>query len=174
VNWTDLLRSEIESTYKATEGLLDFVDERNLGWKPATGTNWMTTGQLLHHLPEACGLLCRGFVTGVWPMPEGMTPADMKPEEMLPPAEAMATATSVAAVREALEKDKQVALDMVFEAGEENLANQDTFAPWDPDHPMKLGQRLLHMVGHLSQHKAQLFYYLKLQGKPVNTWNLYG
>lgn len=173
MNWTELLRREIESTYRATEGLLDLVDEDMLGWKPATGTNWMTTGQLLHHLPEACGLLCRGFVTGVWPLPEGETPADMEPGDMLPPAEAMATAKSVAAVREALEEDKQLALAMVAEAGEENLANQDTHAPWDPE-PIKLGQRLLHMVGHLNHHKAQLFYYLKLQGKPVNTWNLYG
>jgi hypothetical protein len=173
VNWTELLRKEIETTYKATEGLLELVDEDMLGWKPATGTNWMTTGQLLHHLPEACGVLCRGFVTGVWPMPAGTTPADMAPEDMLPPAEAMATATSVAAVREALAEDKALALEMVAEAGEENLADQDTHAPWDPD-PMKLGQRLLHMVGHLGTHKAQLFYYLKLQGKPVNTWTLYG
>jgi len=173
VNWTELLRKEIESTYKATDGLLDLVDEDKLHWKPATGANWMTTGQLLHHLPEACGLLCRGFVTGSWPMPEGQTPADLRPEDMLPPAEAMATATSVAAVREVLERDRQLALAMVAEAGEENLANQDTRAPWDPD-AMKLGHRLLHMVGHLGNHRAQLFYYLKLQGKPVNTWNLYG
>jgi hypothetical protein len=173
VNWTELLRKEIESTYRATEGLLDLVDEDKLGWKPATGTNWMTMGQLLHHLPEACGVLCRGFVTGVWPGPGGETPADPQPGEMFPPAEAMATATSVAAVREALAKDKQLALTMVAEAGEENLANQETHAPWDPE-AMRLGQRLLQMIGHLNNHKAQLFYYLKLQGKPVNTWNLYG
>jgi len=41
----------------------------------------------------------------------------------------------------------------VTEAGEEDLANRDTHAPGDPD-PMKLGQRLLHMVGQLNNHKA--------------------
>ena len=30
------------------------------------------------------------------------------------------------------------------------------------------------MVGHLANHKAQLFYYLKLLGKDVNTMHLYG
>jgi hypothetical protein len=30
------------------------------------------------------------------------------------------------------------------------------------------------MVGHLNQHKGQLFYYLKLQGKDVNTMHLWG
>jgi len=39
---------------------------------------------------------------------------------------------------------------------------------------MPLGHRLLGMVGHLELHKAQLFYYLKLQGKPVNTMHMYG
>ena len=29
------------------------------------------------------------------------------------------------------------------------------------------------MIWHLGQHKAQLFYYLKLQGKNVNTMNLW-
>ena len=39
---------------------------------------------------------------------------------------------------------------------------------------MVLGRRLLQMVEHLNQHKGQLFYYLKLQGVPVHTGNLWG
>ena len=46
-------------------------------------------------------------------------------------------------------------------------------APWNPQ-PVQLGQQLLGMVNHLNQHKGQLFYYLKLQGKPVNTMHYYG
>ena len=49
-----------------------------------------------------------------------------------------------------------------------------TPAPWAPEHPMPLGQQLLGMVNHLSLHKAQLFYYLKMLGKPVNTGDMYG
>jgi len=30
------------------------------------------------------------------------------------------------------------------------------------------------MIQHLDRHKVQLFYYLKLQGKPVNTADLWG
>jgi hypothetical protein len=37
-----------------------------------------------------------------------------------------------------------------------------------------LGRYLLQMVQHLDRHKGQLFYYLKLQGKPVNTADLWG
>jgi hypothetical protein len=39
---------------------------------------------------------------------------------------------------------------------------------------MLLGHRLLSMVLHVMQHKGQLYYYLKLQGNPVNTGDLWG
>ena len=173
MNWTELLKQEIETTYGSTFGLIDLVDGDKLGWKPETGENWMTTGQLLQHLPEACGMCFRGFVTGEWPVPEGV-PEDAKPEPTMTPAEAMRMATSVADVRTELERDKQLALAMVAEAGEDRLQDEDTVAPWNETDTMNLGRRLLQMVEHLNTHKCQLFYYLKLQGKPVNTWNLYG
>jgi len=168
MNWTELLKSEIESTYHATDGLLGLVDEKSLNWKPSTGSNWMTTGQLLKHLTNACGACCAGFVTGEWGMP-----ADAKPEDMLPKADKMPAAKTVAETRTALAADKKLAMQMVVEAGEKNLAGKKIGAPWDPTEKL-LGQQLLHMVGHLGTHKAQLFYYLKLQGKPVHTGNMYG
>ena len=152
---------------------MDLVDEDKLDWKPATGSNWMTTGQLLRHLTEACGTGCRGFVTGDWGMPDGSDLSDVKPEDMLPPAEKMETISSVAEAKKLLAADKKVALDRVAQSGEENLANKVAPAPWDP-REMILGHRLLQMVDHLNHHKGQLFYYLKLQGKPVNTGTLWG
>lgn len=168
MNWTEFLKSEIEGTYHATEGLLGLVDDKSLSWKPATGSNWMTTGQLLKHMETACGACCAGFVTGEWGMP-----ADMKPEDMLPPAAKMPAAKSVAETKKALAADKKLALQMVVEAGDKNLGSKKIAAPWDPTEKL-LGTQLLHMVGHLGTHKAQLFYYLKLQGKPVHTGNMYG
>jgi uncharacterized damage-inducible protein DinB len=173
MNWTKLLTSEIESTYAVADKLMEKVDDGKLDWTPTEGGNWMTTGQLLCHMTTACGAVVKGFVTGDWGMPEGMDPSDLKPEDMLPPASSMPTIGSTAEARKKLAEDKNVALGNIQEAGEDNLANQDTTAPWDPN-PMKLGQRLLHMVGHLGNHKSQLYYYLKLQGVPVNTWDLYG
>jgi hypothetical protein len=58
--------------------------------------------------------------------------------------------------------------------GEDELANRQTSAPWDPNSRYALGRHLLQMVQHLDKHKSQLFYYLKLQGKPVNTGDLWG
>ncbi len=173
MNWTDLLEAELGFTYNATERLIALVGGEDLEWKPATGTNWMTTGQLLRHIPDACGACFRGFVAGDWGLPEGVTPDDMTVEQMLPTATNMPTVSSVEEALGLLAEDKKVALDMLAECDEHRLTTQASPAPWDPTE-MILGHRLLQMVGHLAQHKAQLFYYLKLQGNPVNTGHLFG
>ncbi len=173
MDWTTLIKAEIENNYKAAHGLLDMVDEKALSWKPATGSNWMTTGQLLKHMTDSCGATFRGFVTGDWGLPAGVDPVNMSPEEMLPPAEKMAAIGSAAEAKRLLEEDRKLALEMLQRSGESNLATQSAPAPWDP-RDVKLGYRLLQMVGHLNQHKGQLYYYLKMQGKPVNTMHLWG
>ncbi|MCC6862914.1 MAG: DinB family protein [Bryobacterales bacterium] len=174
MNWTELLKSEIETAYASTAKLLDRVDPASLEWKPQTGSNWMTVSQLLKHISEGCGAACKGFVTGDWGMPEGMKIEDIPPEEMLPPAEKLPAIGSVAETKAALEKDKALALQMVDQAGESDLANRKTSAPWAPGVEYALGRHLLQMVQHLERHKSQLFYYLKLQGVPVNTEDLWG
>ena len=171
MEWTSLLKSELEEAYKAAEGLIAMVGDDELDWKPATGENWMTTGQLLKHITDACGMACRGFVTGDWGLPEGLDPSEMSPEQMLPPADQMLSLASVAEATEALAADKQVALEMIDQAVDR--MDEPAPAPWDP-RPTPLGQQLLGMIGHLNNHKGQLYYYLKLQGKKVNTWHYYG
>lgn len=173
MSWKVLLEREVEAVYAVTDAMLDLVDDDALGWKPETGQNWMTTGQVLKHLTTSCGLAFKGFVTGDWGMPDGVDLADLSPEDMLPPAEKMETVTSVAQAKAAFAADKKVALDTLAGLSEEDLANRPAPAPWDKNE-MILGHRLLHMVDHLAIHKAQLFYYLKLQGKPVHTGTLWG
>ena len=56
MNWTQLLQHEIETTYATTAKLLDKVDPKSFDWKPKSGSNWMTIGQLLRHITDACGL----------------------------------------------------------------------------------------------------------------------
>ncbi len=174
MNWTELLYSEIESAYTTTERLLDMVDPHSLTWKPESGSNWMNTGQLLKHITNACGAGCQGFVTGDWGLPDGKNVEDLTPEEMLPPAEKLPAIDSVDEARQLLEDDKAIALRMVAEAGEESLAGKLIGAPWAPGIKSPLGRQLLQMVQHLERHKTQLFYYLKLQGKPVDTADLWG
>ncbi len=173
MNWKEFLSTEIESNYKVSENLMNLVEDKDLDWKPATGENWMTTGQLLLHITGSCGACFKGFVTGDWGFPEDFDPSKMKPEDMLPPAETLPAAGSVAEAKKLLAADKLVALDMLEKLTEEDLANKPAPAPWDPSET-KLGPRLNGMVGHLTAHKNQLFYYLKLQGKPVDTHTMWG
>ncbi len=171
MKWTDLLKSEVESTYAVTKALIEQVSDADLAWKPATGSNWMTVGQLLHHLETACGFCMRGFVTGDWGPPP---PESAGADAMLPPAEKMPSVNSVAEALAALEGDRRLALQMIDEAGERAISTRKVVAPWNPGTKLPLGQRLLHMLAHLAQHKGQLFYYLKLMGRPVNTGHLWG
>jgi len=173
MNWTELLKAEIESSYSVTEKLLDLVDDRTLEWKPFTGINWMTTGQLLKHLTESCGAAFRGIITGDWGLPEGMDFSQLSPEEMLPPAEKMPTIAGVDEAKRLVREDKKVALQLLSSCSEEDLALKPAPVPWDPSQ-RALGHRLLQMIDHLKQHKGQLFYYLKLQGMPVKTVDLWG
>jgi len=69
VNWTQLLKSEIQTTYTVTARLLDKVDPDSLEWKSESGGNWMTVGQLVKNITNACGAPCQGFVTGDWGLP---------------------------------------------------------------------------------------------------------
>ncbi len=166
MNWGELLKLEIDDVYGVTERLLDMVEDDNLDWKPTAGENWMTTGQLLMHITNACGMAMRGFVTGDWGMPEGASP-----EAVAPSATKLPAVSSVAEAKELLAKDKQMALESLATCSDERFEELTT-APWNPT-KLILGFYLLQMVQHLIQHKGQLFYYLKMQGKPVNTRNLW-
>lgn len=173
MKWRELLTESIEYNYSVAENLIKMVDDSELNWKPPIGNNWMTVGQLLFHITESCGLCFKGFITGDWGLPADFDTTQMSPEEMLPPAEKMKSVRSVSEALDLLAKDKQVALSTLASCSDERLDSEPTPAPWDKMTPV-LGQRLLEMVQHLQQHKGQLFYYLKLMGRPVNTSHLWG
>ena len=174
MNWTQFLLKEIDTVYAATVKLLDKVDEAHLDWKPQSGSNWMTVGQLLCHITDACGAGCKAFVTGDWALPDGRKFEDLTPQEMIPPAETLPTIQSLEEVRKRLSADIALARQMVEQAGEHDLCNRMIAAPWIPSMQYSLGWQLYQMVQHLNQHKGQLFYYLKLQGVPVSTPDLWG
>jgi len=168
MTWTELLRRQTDTSYASADGLLDLLSCKQPFWKPATGENWMTTGQLPPHLPGACGVACKGFVTGGWGAPDGLDPNDPPTDGTLPLADAIPAIDRVAEAKRRLAQDRELASRMIHEAGEVDLAGRAVSAPWDP-REITLGQRLLQMVTHRDIHKGQLFYYLKLRGLPVNT-----
>jgi uncharacterized damage-inducible protein DinB len=166
----EILQEDAASVYQTTEGLMRLVDESQLDWKPSTGENWMTVGQLLQHCTNACGMTVQGFITGDWGMP--MDPAEMPEGEMMPPAEKMPSVKTVDEAIRLLSEDREMALKLFSEVSEERLANERSAPPWGgPER--SLFQHVHEMIWHLGQHKGQLFYYLKLQGQPVNTMHLW-
>ena len=169
----EILRQEAERMYAPTEALIRRVEPTTLDWKPGTGQNWMTVGQLLKHCSEACGAGIKAFLTGDWGLPEGVRFEDLPPEEMLPPASKLPAVASVDEALRLLAEDRQVALRHLASANEAALLTDRYPAPWGGPE-LTLFQHLLSMVTHLRQHKGQLFYYLKLMGHDVSTPDLWG
>ncbi|MGH7539931.1 MAG: DinB family protein [Gemmatimonadota bacterium] len=166
---SEILVQDAEGMYRATEGLFKMVDD--LEWKPASGANWMSTGQLLKHCTHACGKTMKGFITGDWGLPEDYS-EDAPPENTLPAAENMPAVESVDEALRLLAEDRALCMTLLTEVDDERLTGERSAAPWGgPERT--LFQHLNEMVWHLGQHKGQLFYYLKLQGKPVNTMHLW-
>ena len=167
---TEVLIAEADATYAIAERLIRRVRDDELRWTPSTGANWMTMGQLLMHCASfACGKAIRGFVTGDW----GAASPDASEHDHIPPAEALASVTTVREALELLAADRAVAIDCIQAAGEANLLERKIAAPWGGPQ-VSVFEQLLHMIAHLAQHKGQLFYYLKLMGKDVNTGDLWG
>ena len=169
-----VLIEEAESTYTITERLFHRVAEGQLSWKPTTGRNWMTVGQLLMHCANfGCGKAVQGFVRGDWGLPEGVEPGDLDSTQHVPPPAALPSVESVGQALELLANDRSLALQCIDEVEEADLLAKRFTAPWGGSE-VSLFQHLLLMIAHLAQHKGQLFYYLKLMGKDLNTIDLWG
>lgn len=171
---TQVLREKAESTYTITEKLFRRVEDCDLTWKPASGKNWMTVGQLLMHCAEyGCGKAVQGFVRGDWGLPEGKSLGELSAEDHVPPVSALPSVKNVSQALEMLARDRVLSLACFADADEANLLARRFAAPWGGPEAT-LFQHLLQMIEHLAQHKGQLFYYLKLMGKNVNTGDLWG
>jgi uncharacterized damage-inducible protein DinB len=165
-----VLLEEAETVYVVTERLFRRVTDDDLSWKPATGRNWMTVGQLLMHCAaNGCGKAVQGFVRGNWPFEA----EDPEEADHLPSAAELPSVDSVDQALAVLEADRGLALSCLAEVDEEDLLTKRLSAPWG-GREMSLFQHLLDMIQHLAQHKGQLFYYLKLMGRDVDSSDLWG
>ena len=166
---TQVLLDEAETTYAVVERLVRRVEDRELSWKPSEGRDWMTVGQLLMHCASfGCGKAVQGFVSGEWPIEAQREQADVH----VPPAASLPAASSVQEALDLLTEDRRVTLRSIAAAGESNLLSRRITAPWG-GRELPLFQQLLEMIKHLAQHKGQLFYYLKLMGRTVDSRDLW-
>jgi len=156
MDWKTILIEQVKDAYRTAEGLLELVEEEQLSWKPESGENWMTVGQLLNHMADACGLMFKCFITGTWEFEEGLGAVE-----------------TVTEGKDKLLADKALALELLEGLTDNDLITRMVQAPWEKK-ARPLGYSLTMMVSHLDVHKSQLFYYLKLQGKDVNTAHMWG
>ncbi len=149
-----------ESLHPPTLKLISLAPAGKLDWRPAPG-NYMTLGQLLHHLAMCPGILVAA-VNNAFP------PADAF--EKFIQEDLKNTKTPEAAQREASRgwEEAKAAISGLSEA---DFQKRMVTVPWGP--PTALWRVCLSMADHWANHKYQLFFYLKLLDKPVNSATLY-
>jgi hypothetical protein len=169
-----VLLVKAETTYRITEKLFLHVTDDELLWKPTTGKSWMTVGQLLMHCANfGCGKAVQGFVKGDWGILTDVSPENPEAVQHVPPPSMLSSVESVKEALELLNNDRILALRCIGDVEETELLAKKIIAPWGGPE-VSLFQHLLLMIEHLSQHKGQLFYYLKLMGKDLSTADLWG
>jgi len=151
----------VTGNYQPVEKLIGMVPADKLNWRP--GPTFMSVGQVVRHLSDGVGAGLEWVLGGQWPSMEEM--AEGMKLENLPscgPQEAL----------DKLEKDKEILRHVLDGMSEEDFANKVVSVPWGWKGKMEL--MALHFLEHFTNHKMQLFTYLKLLGLPVNTETLYG
>ena len=151
----------VMENYRPTEKLIGMVPGDKLNWRP--GPTFMSAAQLVCHLSDGLGAGLEWLLGGKWPSMEEMGES-MKLENLpsCSPQEAL----------DKLEKDKRILRQILDGMSEEDFTNKVVSAPWGMR--AKMERMAIGFLGHFTNHKMQLFTYLKLLGLPVNTQTLYG
>jgi uncharacterized damage-inducible protein DinB len=151
----------VMENYRPVEKLIGMVPADKLDWKP--GPTFMSVGQVLCHLSDGFGGGFDMLLSGKWPSMEEMGEG-MKLENLpsCSPQEAL----------DKLEKDKKILRKVLDSVSEEDFTNKVVSVPWG--WKAKMERMAIGFLEHFTNHKMQLFTYLKLLGLPVNTETLYG
>ena len=151
----------VMDNYRPTEKLIGMVPADKIHWAP--GPKFMSTGQVLCHLGDGIGGGLQMMLTGNWPSAKEMEEG-MKLENLpsCSPKEAL----------DKLEKDKKILRQALDSVSEVDFTNRVVSVPWGWN--AKMERMAIGFLGHFTNHKMQLFTYLKLLGLPVNTEILYG
>jgi uncharacterized damage-inducible protein DinB len=152
----------VMDAYRPTETLMRMVPADQLEWRPKP--NFMSLGQVICHLANGLGPDLRCLFTGEWPpmSPEQMV--EMMKLEHLP-------SCGVAEALSRLQNDKAVLREFLDSISEEDFAHKAVSTPWGMSGTME--RMAVAFYEHFTNHKMQLFTYLKLLGLPVNTATLY-
>jgi hypothetical protein len=161
----------VKGIMRAARGLMGRAPADKLDWRP--DPSFMTMSAVLCHLSDAVGSQLRDVMNEAWEYRPAGAGADGEHGAGLPPADAYPVVKSV---QEALKKfDADAALfDEYFSRVDEKTFNtQVCKIPWmAPGTTLK--DYMLLTAEHLSNHRMQLFMYLRMLGVKLDTSNLYG
>lgn len=146
--------------HRPSAKLISLAPPDRLAWKPAE-VPMMTLGQLLRHLAE-CPAHLATAARNAFPPPADFARANQ---------EAIQRAATPAEAGQLLERNYAGAVAAIESLTEDEFRQKAIAVPWGP--PVPAFRALLDMAMHQSNHKMQLFTYLKILGLPVNTMTLY-
>jgi len=151
----------------ATRGLIARAAGLKLDWRPEP--SFLTLGAVPHHVSTAVGSSLRDVMNEAWEF----RPAGGGEGSVLPPADAFPTVKSVQEALDLIDADWKLFEGCFVRVDERTFNGQVCKIPWmAPGTTLK--EYLLLTVEHLSNHRMQLFMYLRLLGVKVGTGELYG
>ena len=151
----------VVEAYRPGAKLIGMAPTDRLDWRP--GPTFMSLGQLICHVSDGLGSAFELLLSGKWPSGEEMEKG-MKLENL--------PSCGVQEALEKLEKDKEVLRKALAGVSEKDFANRVVTVPWGMKGTVE--RMSISFLEHFTNHKMQLFTYLKLLGLPVNTETLYG
>jgi len=151
----------VMGNYAPVEKLIGMVPADKVNWRP--GPTFMSVGQVISHLSDGLGGGLEMMVSGKFPSMEEME-VGMKLENLpsCGPKEGL----------DKLEMDKKILRQVLDGMSEEDFTNKVFSVPWG--WKAKMERMAIAFLEHFTNHKMQLFTYLKLLDLPVNTQTLYG
>jgi len=161
----EALRAKVSEAVERTDHLVSLVTEGSLAWQPqiaSSNPSAMDVGHLLGHLLDCLSGFCACFQKA---FPEHLAGLDslrgLEVNHFCPPGEAR---ERIAEYGKQIERGFLLCLDSDL-----SRVLQTIFAPKGET----LMTLLLGNLEHLLNHKYQLFLYVKLQGLPVTSRDLY-
>jgi hypothetical protein len=150
----------------AARGLVAKTPEDKLDWRP--DASFLKLGAVVHHVCTAVGAGLRDVMDGGWAIQPGGGGGSG-----LPPADAFPIVKSVKEGLDLIDADWTLFEQYFARLDERTLNTQVCRVPWMAP-GTTLAEYLLLTTEHLSNHRMQLFMYLRLLGVKVDTSSLYG
>lgn len=155
----------------ATRGLIKKTPPDKLEWRP--DSSFLKVSAVLHHVSTAVGAMLRDVMNAEWEYRPERNGGETGESAGLPPADAFPAVKRVDEALEMIDADWRLFEKCFAGVDEGTFNNQVCKIPWmAPGTTLK--EYMLLSTEHLSNHRMQLFLYLRLMGVKVDTTHLYG